>query len=246
MAAAWAVSQGMMGLGSAGSGAGSCGAAGSEEVKRWTPWPPVGGVDEDAGEGAGAVGDLDALVVEGLLRLWGRGVGFGRPGGGEVGAAGEDDVEAAGGEEGFEAVGEGEVEVFFEDVAGDSGAVVDAAVGGVEDDGVEVEERLVGFGDAGFGFAGYGEGYVARGGGGFGVGWGWVLGVEGGGCEEQGEGRVKEAGIHGWAGFDCSGSGRWNHSWHETKAPWMGDVGVCRGERQMRRFWLRQNDDGGV
>ena len=68
----------------------------------------------------GVVGDLGALV------------------GGEsdagVGIAGGHDVEAAGGELSAEARGEGESEVFFEEVVGEVSAGVGASVGGVEED----------------------------------------------------------------------------------------------------------------
>ncbi len=76
----------------------------------------------------------------------GSGAGAGSVWGDGVGSAGEQDGEAFGSECGLEAIGEGEGDVLFEGVFSDAGAEVGAAVGGVEDDGVEVEERLIGSG----------------------------------------------------------------------------------------------------
>lgn len=79
-----------------------------------------GGVEDEAGGGANAVGDLGALV--------------GREWNGGVGVAGGDDGETVGGEKSAEAGGEGEGEVFFEEVVGEVGSGIRTSVCGVEKD----------------------------------------------------------------------------------------------------------------
>ncbi len=115
-------------------------------------------MEEDAGRGALVVGDARAVVE--CERSEGR-VGVG----GLVVFAGEDDVEAAGSEERAQTEGEGEGDVFLDDVVGDARAVVSAAVGGVDDDsgGVELQrrkgdQRVVEALAGGFGFRGWGGG----------------------------------------------------------------------------------------
>ena len=83
-----------------------------------------GGMEEDAGGGSGVVGLAGALV-------WREGVGG-------VCVAWGDDGEVGDGERGAEARGEGEGEIFFEDVVGELGSGVGAAVGGIEKDEVAV------------------------------------------------------------------------------------------------------------
>ncbi len=94
-----------------------------------------GGVDEEAGGGAGVVGEAGALV--------------GGDGVGGVGVAWGDDVEAGCGEGGAELGGEGEGEVFLEDVVGELGSGVGASVGGVEEDEVAVRWWVEGSGSLG-------------------------------------------------------------------------------------------------
>jgi hypothetical protein len=79
-----------------------------------------GGVEDKACGGVGVVADLGALV--------------GSEGNGGVGFVGGDDSEAAGGEKGAEAGGEGEGNVFFEEVIGEVGTGVGASVSGIEED----------------------------------------------------------------------------------------------------------------
>ena len=74
-------------------------------------------MEDEAGGGVSVVGDFGALV--------------GGEGDGGVGVAGGEEGEACGGELGSEASGEGEGEVFFEDVVGEVGSGVEASVGGV-------------------------------------------------------------------------------------------------------------------
>lgn len=80
----------------------------------------AGGVEDEAEGGAVVIGDLGALV------------------GGEddsgIGGAGGDDGEVVGGEGGAETVVEGEGDVFFEEIAGEAGSGIGAAVGGIEQD----------------------------------------------------------------------------------------------------------------
>ena len=87
----------------------------------------IRGVQEDAGDGSGAVGELGALVARKLV------------GGGVVG---EDDGEAAGGEGGLEMVGEGDGGVFFEGIFSQFCAGVGTAVRGIEQDKVGVVGSL--------------------------------------------------------------------------------------------------------
>ena len=102
-----------------------------------------GGVDEDAGDGADAVGELGALVKGDLWRgaAGGTGLTSGLSGSGGVGGlldgvgfTGEDDGEAFGGEEGAETAGEVEGDLLFGEVGGDLAAGIGAAVGGVEEE----------------------------------------------------------------------------------------------------------------
>lgn len=79
-----------------------------------------GGVEDEAGGGMGVVGDLGALV--------------GKEGDGGIGVAGEDDGDAAGAEEGTETGGEGQREVFFEEMFVEGGSGLGASVGGIEKD----------------------------------------------------------------------------------------------------------------
>src|SRR6185437_10147028 len=126
------------------------------------------GVEKDTGGGALVVGDA-GTVVEGE-RSEGRS-GVGRL----VVFASEDDVEAARGEEGAQAEGEREGDVLLDDVVGDAGTVVSAAVRGVNDDsgGMEGQRRQGDEGvmkapGGGFRDAGFGGGCCCRAGGGAG------------------------------------------------------------------------------
>ena len=97
----------------------------------------VGGVEDKAGGGMGVVGNLRALV--------------GGEGDDGVGVASGDYGEAAGGEEGSETGGEGQGDIFFDEVVREVGAGIWAAVGGVEEDD-----------GAGGGLLGGGDGEQAR------------------------------------------------------------------------------------
>ena len=120
-------------------------------------------MEEDAGGCALVVGDARA-IVEGERSKGRGGVG------GLVVFTGEDDVEAAGGEERAEAEGEREGDVLLDDVVRDARAAVGAAVGGIDDDGGGMELRL----------RQRDEGVMEAFGGGLGFwGWGWWLA---GGC----------------------------------------------------------------
>jgi hypothetical protein len=87
-----------------GNDSGCCGQLRGVEVDAFAA---AGGVEEEAGDCMGVVGDSGA-VVEGERRA--GGVGLGRV----VGVAGHGDGEAAGGEQGAEAEGEGERDVLLE------------------------------------------------------------------------------------------------------------------------------------
>ena len=80
----------------------------------------VGGVEDKASGGMGVVGNLRALV--------------GGEGDGGVGVAGGDYGEAAGGEESSETGGEGQGDIFFDEVVREVGARIRASMGGVEED----------------------------------------------------------------------------------------------------------------
>ena len=98
----------------------------------------AGGVQGEADGGAGVVGDFGALV--------------GGEESGGIGGAGGDNGEVSGGEQGAEAVGEGQGDVFFEEIVAEMGSGVGAAVGGVEQD-----EGAGGRGWGGFGLRGEGD-----------------------------------------------------------------------------------------
>jgi hypothetical protein len=78
-------------------------------------------VEDKAEAGVTLVGDLGALV--------------GGEGDGGVGLAGGEDGETCCGEDGTEAVGEGEGEVFFEEIVWEVGSGIGASVSGVQEDG---------------------------------------------------------------------------------------------------------------
>jgi hypothetical protein len=113
-----------------------------------------GGVEDEAGGRVGVVGDFGALV------------------GGEddsgVAVAGGDHGNAAGGEEGSDGGCEGEREVLFEDIVGEVGSGVGAAVGGIDEDdragllapGDHGKERREEGEARGDGFEGKGQGFV--------------------------------------------------------------------------------------
>ncbi len=80
----------------------------------------VGGVQDEAGGGMSVIDDLGALI---------GGEDYGR-----VGLACGQDRETAGGEESAKAGGEGEGDIFFEEIAGQVGTGVGTAVGRVDED----------------------------------------------------------------------------------------------------------------
>ena len=83
------------------------------------------GVEDDAGDGVGAVGDFGALI------------GGERNGG--VGVAGGSYGEVGGRESGTQFEGEGQGDIFLEDTIAKGCAGIGTAVGGVEEDEVVIE-----------------------------------------------------------------------------------------------------------
>ena len=99
-----------------------------------------GCVEDEAGKGAGAVGEFDPLVE----------VGNGRRRGGCIGgSAGEDKGERVPAEQGAKALGQGEGGVLLKRVGAEAGTGIVSSVGGVEKQEVDVVGRLLGAGDAG-------------------------------------------------------------------------------------------------
>ena len=94
----------------------------------------AGGVEDDAGEGMDVIGETGASVSGERGRDGGRPR---RSWSGLIGFAGGEDGETEGGELKSQAIGQGEGDVFLEELlasaGGDTGARVIAAVGGVKE-----------------------------------------------------------------------------------------------------------------